>query len=306
MSVPEEQVWNTDVPDFDPNEYLSKASSDGDFPLEDDSVVELDAVDAEADPNTAEAGAEEGKPEKEPPKADEESEDVTVRLNDGTEVSLGELEQTYVASKSTEGQASEYLAASEHLKGIETNYRSAAAEMSAKNDALVKYLEGLVGPEPDISLISTDPASYQYQKALRDQSIAELNNIKGMVAETQAVDAGASQERLTAVRADEERKLIAAMPTLASPAERAKFDDNVTSTAKQFGFTDGRCQRRSGPPDSPVDTLRQNWCGRREGSKGWGAPGRASEKRSRYSYRGCTTYREECRCGKEACPNWLH
>ena len=154
---------------------------------------------------------------------------MSVTLDDGTDVTLADLEGAYKSMNAPDGAL-----AVERQSALESKrvYEEGASRISAIHEELISYLSSLVPAEPNVSLITADPAQYQYQKALRDRALGELQGVMSKVdaARNTAPD-------LSAVQAQEEAKLVAYMPELAAPPKMAEFKTNFMASAAQLGFT---------------------------------------------------------------------
>ena len=102
---------------------------------------------------------------------------------------------------------------------------------------LVRFVEGLIPDEPDPALAESDPGAYRHRMALRDGAIADLQAILAGRERADAPVRDREEEDLARLRADEEARLVAAMPALGDPGRRAAFDAANMQTALDFGFS---------------------------------------------------------------------
>ena len=216
-----------------PEDALGAFADDDDEP--ESSIAPADkAKDApdETKPDEAEDAKEEAE-------ADAQADDKTVvRLSDGEEIPLGELEKGYFRGLDYE-QKSEALA--HERKAVETareDYRKGADHLQGVWQALSGVLAGLIPPEPDFNQAGSDPAAYNYQLALRNNAIAELKRLSTMRDEVGEVSSGLSENDIARHKAQEDAKLNTAMPGLAEPARRAAFDAANAKTGREFGFSE--------------------------------------------------------------------
>jgi hypothetical protein len=179
-------------------------------------------------------------PEGEDPEAEDTDSDDQVRitLDDGTETTLAELKRGHFRETDYTHKTTELADERKQVAADRDNYaeRSKFVETTLTN--LTGYLENLVPPEPSLSLAQTDPSSYQYQKALRENAIGELSQLVQMQDGLGQAQQGYSQEDITRLKSDQETKLLKAMPQLADQTKRAAFDTAVKETALEFGFTE--------------------------------------------------------------------
>lgn len=164
--------------------------------------------------------------------------DVLVKLDSGDEVPLSELKSGYLKDKDYRHKTTELAEERKQLAETQQSFaqRSKFVETTLTN--LTTYLENLVPPEPPISLAQSDPGSYQYQKALRENAISELAQLVQMQDGLGQAQQGFSQEDVTRLKGEEDAKLLKAMPHLSDPAKRAAFDTAIKETAIEFGFTE--------------------------------------------------------------------
>ncbi|WP_420013328.1 hypothetical protein [Tateyamaria sp.] len=171
--------------------------------------------------------------------AEPDAEDnVLVKLDSGDEVPLSELKSGYLKDKDYRHKTTELADERKQLVEVQQSFteRSKFVETTLTN--LTTYLENLVPPEPPISLAQSDPGSYQYQKALRENAISELAQLVQMQDGLGQAQQGFSQEDITRLKGDEDAKLLKAMPHLSDPTKRAAFDTAIKETAIEFGFTE--------------------------------------------------------------------
>ena len=155
---PVDDLFDYGVPEWTPEELttIDMAEAAG-TPIE-------NALEATAPPpdDPAQAAAPEGEEaaEEAPPteevKAEELKRDdaVSVKLDDGTDVTLADLETAYKSMNAPDG-----VLAVERQSAVESKrvYEEGAARITSIHNELINYLSGLVPAEPDISLITSDP-----------------------------------------------------------------------------------------------------------------------------------------------------
>lgn len=206
--------------------------------LDDDTDAETPADDMADDGETEEA---EEAPEEDNAEDDDDetAEDgpVVVALPDGSEVSADELVSGYLRqedyTQKTQKLADERRAAEEQR----STYGEDAKRLEQAYQKFNEFMHGLVPPEPDLSLLDADPQAYQRQQVMRSKAIAELNQL---ATEANAVKADVS--RVTdadkqRARADEDAKLLEAMPQLKEPGRMGAFEKSMQATGSQLGFT---------------------------------------------------------------------
>jgi pyruvate/2-oxoglutarate dehydrogenase complex dihydrolipoamide acyltransferase (E2) component len=163
---------------------------------------------------------------------------VLVMLGDGEQVPLGELKKGYFRNKDythkTESLAQERKA----VEAMRDDYGQNAQSLQIAYQNLTHFLEGLIPSEPDLGLAQSDPATYQYQMALRNNAIAELRRVHAAGEQANATIQGASDDEIARFRSSEAAKLLEALPMLKDPGRKAAFEASVKKTALEFGFSE--------------------------------------------------------------------
>lgn len=172
--------------------------------------------------------------------AGEESEDenVEVTLDNGEKTTLAELKAGHFRAKDYTFKTTQLAQEREALNTsrAELAERTQVVETILQN--LSGFFDGLIPPEPDLTLARTNPGEFQYQKALRENAIAEIGRLVSMKGAVVEAKASFSDAELREYRAREDAALIKSLPNLADPAKRAAFDSRIKTAAKEFGFSD--------------------------------------------------------------------
>ena len=234
------EVDETDAPqDVPADDRPQGATTAGDetagneTPVEGDETVvgeEQDAAAGEDEPGEQPAGEDE---DAKPP-----DDDVEVELTDGSKVKLSEVEQGYMRQADYTQKTQEVARDREALTQLTQQYQQRVAEQNALQEKLLEYVGTLIPPEPDLSLAHTDPSTFQYQKALREQAIGEVQNLVALVNQSDQASAAAQTEQAEVLKQREEDALLREFPQLRDTEKRARFDKGFLDTAKSFGFTD--------------------------------------------------------------------
>lgn len=182
----------------------------------------------EAQPEEAEADEAEEQPEAEgeEPAADEEAEA-------DPEEEAGKLRMADYTRKTQE-----LAREREAVHAMRDDYTKRTQDLQAVYQRFQQFAEGLIPPQPPLQLAQQNPAEYQYQMALRQ---AAMDEIQGVFAVGQDLDTqaqGFSEAELARYRDNERASLIKAMPELKDPAKLAQFDADVTEFARELGFSD--------------------------------------------------------------------
>lgn len=215
-------------------------------PDEEEPTEPEEPEETEADEDEAEEETDDGDEE------ESEAGDAVVTLPDGETMTVSELmelrgnglRQADYTAKTTELAQQRKALEAERGQYAE---RLQFAETAMQN--LAGYLEGLIPPEPSLQLAQSDPSSYQYQRALRESAIGELQKLvqmKGGIDQHKGQASEADQHRY---REAEQAKLVKAMPHLSDPLKRTAFDQAVKETAIEFGFSE---QEAAGVADARV------------------------------------------------------
>lgn len=179
---------------------------------------------------------------------DPEAEDVAdavITLPDGETLTIDEFEEIRGNSLRAADYTRKTTELAEERKSVATERETVAKRSQHLETAfqgLVQYLEGIVPPEPALDLARTNPNEYQYQKALRQQSLAEIAPLIQMKEDAQTGQAQVSTEEKARYVEKESAALVKAMPHLSDPIKRTAFDKAIKKTALEFGFSEADAQ----------------------------------------------------------------
>ena len=160
-----------------------------------------------------------------------------IDIDGETKVSLNELKNGFQKNQEYETKVDELNKEREAVNGIRDGYTKDAAILKNAYSKLAEFLEGLIPAEPDFELVQTDPASYQYQVALRNNALAELGKIHNAAQAVNNQVQHANMNHVEAYRANEHKKLVSAMPMLQDQKQHSAFQDAIKKTAVEFGFS---------------------------------------------------------------------
>lgn len=216
---------------------FSEGDQEADSP--EGSFDEIDGGETDPEEQPEEVADEEVPEGDDPEDPEAGSEDqARILLGDGTEVTLDELKDGYFREADYTRKTTELAHEREQLTQVQQTYSERSSFVDTALLNLTNYLENLVPPEPHVSLAQSNPAEYQYQKALRENAMAELSQVLQMREEHGQAQQGFSQEDVTRLKGEEDAKLLKAMPHLSDPGKRAVFDKAIRETAVEFGFTE--------------------------------------------------------------------
>lgn len=208
-----------DLDNFDDDdEAIQDGEYDDDFEGEEGDLEDAEIADEEVEP--------------------EEPAEELIALENGESVTIADLRAGYLKDQDYRAKTTELAEERKQTAVLHgaLNQRIQATDATYQN--IVGFLQGLVPPEPDISLIQTDPAAYQYQMAVRGRTVKELSQVLNAKKEFDGVKNGYSEEDQGRAQAEHNAQLIKAMPHLSDPAKRNAFDAAVKQTAVDFGFSE--------------------------------------------------------------------
>lgn len=187
-----------------------------------------EGTDDEADEASAEDEAE-GQEAEDQPEAEGLADDAVVKMDDGTELTLGDLKQSPMLkadyTRKTQLVAQERRAAQADAQRIEAVTRS-----------LVDNLSNMIPDEPGPELARTNPNAYTAQLAQYQHSMRFLQEIVNASEASKEVNKGISErEKREKVNA-EFRALAEAAPEVRTDQGREKFFADVADVATQLGF----------------------------------------------------------------------
>jgi hypothetical protein len=218
------------------------------------------STEADAEPDADEAEAEADEAEAEEPEPDDEEEapakpkkqpgdDVTVKLDDGTQVTLRELKRGFLRQSDYTRKTQE---ASELRKTAEAE-RAALSTVAEQQKQAFEVAAALIRDQipdaPDQSLIQTNPQLYMQlqaqretaQRKLHDLAVAYHQSQEGVKAQTEA-QKKAEEERqrkeLAELKKTEYQALVKVMPKLGTEEGRKAFLTEAAEIGgKVYGIT---------------------------------------------------------------------
>jgi len=176
--------------------------------------------------------------------SDEELEvgDAIVTLPDGSEMTVSEIAELQAGglrladytAKSTDVSKQRRAAEAAQLRNVEQDQF-----LQTTMQKFLGFVQKIIPPEPDLSLAQSDPGQYQYQKAIREAALAEINQITQIQGDVDTQAKKTSEDELGRYKQDQDAQLVMAMPHLSDPVKRSAFDKSVKAAAvKDFGFTE--------------------------------------------------------------------
>lgn len=217
--------WDYYDPDLDGPDTEGVAETDE---TEDEEADEADTPDEEASEEP------EDEPDDQPaPKA---TEDATVSLADGTETTVGELIKGHM-------RQADYTRKAQELANTRKTLEADASRIETITNAFVDHLANLMPPEPDPGLIYSDPTKYSQQKAIYDQSLAQVQKLVELGSQPKEVTQKLSEEDHRSMIAEENSRLVSMFPEAGTQDGRQKFFGNVQAVANDLGFSTEELQQ---------------------------------------------------------------
>jgi hypothetical protein len=171
------------------------------------------------------------------PEGDDPKQPQTIKLKDGTEVTLEDVEKGLMRDADYRRKTMELA---EHRKAVQAR-EAEIAQKSQTFDQHINFALELVAAHlpqpPDAALIQSDPIGYWQQRAEYDERIGQLQQL---VAAKQEADAHRQQETTRAVQErlkGEVEALASAIPELKDPAKSKQVLSEIIEGAKHYGFT---------------------------------------------------------------------
>jgi hypothetical protein len=242
QSEVEDKVAAAFMDSLDENTPEPKAQSDK---AEDEAPeAEEASTDAEAEPDADEADAEAEEADAEDEQPDDEEatakpkkqpgDDVTVKLDDGSQVTLRELKRGFLRqsdyTRKTQEAAEIRKAAEAQREALST----VAEQQKQAFEVAAALIRDQIPDHPDPSLIHTNPQQYlalkeareSAQRKLHDLAVAYQQSQEGVKAQTEAqkkAEAARERQELEDLKRTEYQALVKAMPKLGTEEGRKAF-----------------------------------------------------------------------------------
>jgi hypothetical protein len=163
---------------------------------------------------------------------DTDKPEPTTRLRDGTEVPIAELKKAYAAQKEFEQRQSQF----------ETRAQQFAQQEQFVNQVLplaIATLEQQIPPEPDASLLQTDPIAHYEQTVARQAGLAKIQQLTAAQEAAKHSLAQRTQQETESYIKREQEHLFQKLPELKDTSKRRDFyEKTVLATAREYGFSD--------------------------------------------------------------------
>lgn len=223
----EDATDNVDLSEDDTAEEFDYFDPDEDT----EEVEEPEATDDE--PDEAEADAEEGEAEDQEAEGqdDEDPDSVTVKLDDGTDVSLAELKKGYF-------RQNDYTRKTQEVANARKTVEADVQRMQRITEVFVDHISSLVPDAPDASLAYSDPAKYTAQKAQHEAAMAQVQKLVELGEAPKEISGAMSEDDRKKQLVEANQRLVEMFPEAADGEGRKAFFGNVQEVANEIGFSD--------------------------------------------------------------------
>jgi hypothetical protein len=230
-ATPSERIdGNFEFLDFDEQDREEKpvnANPDNDETDEQQETTEAESQEVET-PETE--GTDEPEAEGEEAEKPEPTDDVTVKLPTGEAVALSELKNGYMRDR-------DYRIKTTQVAETRRNLEAQANRVTQTVDVLADFLAKQLPPEPDPSLLYTDPQTHYRQKAIYDAAIAQIGAVIELgAAPRDAVNKLTDQQR-SELLATENARMAERFPMTTKEQGRKEFFDRALKAAAYVGMT---------------------------------------------------------------------
>jgi hypothetical protein len=213
-------------------------------PPEDDQPKKAGAKPAEAETPPApeaEESTDEAESESEPeeqPEEDSQKAGAKVRLSDGSEHTLEEIEKGFLRQQDYTRKTQELSSNRKALEEAAQRFVNQDKQVKEFAEFARKVVESYAPRPPDAAMINSDPVGYLQQKEAFDRANQTWRNIvesqQSISQRLEASEGSKTNEQL----AQETRALVERLPALATPEGWRSFKAEATEIAgKHFGFS---------------------------------------------------------------------
>lgn len=122
---------------------------------------------------------------------------------------------------------------------IAQEYAARITDYQTQAQALAQMAQSLLGEDPDISLIQTDPQEYMLRKELKKQREGVFNSLLQQANQAAAQAAELAQRQQLAAIQEEFPKLLKAMPELGTEKGYREFQQKAFTVGEKYGFSKG-------------------------------------------------------------------
>jgi hypothetical protein len=199
-------------------------------PTEDENAEPTTYWDPDEDTPEEEAGEATDEAAEEVAEPEEAEKPATVKLADGSEVTLDEVTKGYL-------RQSDYTRKTQELVQKRTALESDLQRIEGITQAFIDHLSGMVPALPDPAMAMRDPNGYVRQKAQHDAAMAQVQKLIEMGSTPKEIKSSLSEEDKRTQIAQENARLSERFPHVATKEGREKFFSAAAEAAQEAGFT---------------------------------------------------------------------
>lgn len=221
---------NVNPSDTDNAESWDYFDPDEDQDTEEAPVDEVTDDEADETEEQPEEDSEETSEDQSEDEAPEAPETARVRLADGTTATVAELVQGNM-------RQADYTRKAQEVATRRKTLEADASRISDITQTFVDHLASLLPAEPDPQLVYSDPVKFSQQKAIYDQSLAQVQKLIELGGKPKEITDGIKAEDKKALVQQENMRLVEMFPETGTQEGREKFFGSVQQVANELGFT---------------------------------------------------------------------
>lgn len=207
-------------------------------PEDEDDAPETDVEAGEAETSDAEAEAD--ATDDEDDTADDGSQETTVRLPDGTELTLAEIAELQKGSLRQADYTRKTQELAEQRKATEAAIAEAqqrASHYEQQIDFAIRVAEQYLPPAPDASMLETDPIGYLQAKEHYQAKVGELRSLYEQREQHRQYSVAEQMRQFEDMKAKEGQALLSAMPHLKDKSRLEAFQKDILDALPAYGYT---------------------------------------------------------------------
>lgn len=233
----------------------------GPVKAQDQEQPETEDDEAEGDQPEAEASETEGEVEDEQDDAAAEDgpaqpavagDDAIVTLQDGTQITVGELKRNNLFQRDYSRKTEELKAERNELEGHRQQVLEHAQRLAQQREFFLELQQQFVPPMPDDNLLREDPISYWEQRNAHESAVGRINQMQQQRQWEQQQQMQQQQAEMARVIQTEREKLLQHVPELKDPNKLKQVQSELADVfQREYGlspeeyamFTDHRAVR---------------------------------------------------------------
>ncbi|MFL6711122.1 MAG: hypothetical protein ACJ8HI_23220 [Massilia sp.] len=235
---PKKQEPNQEEPDDAPDDESTE-------PDEADTGEPDAEPEADEEEGEAEEDSESDEQEADPKAKKQPGDDVTVKMDDGSQVTLRELKRGFLRQSDYTRKTQELAETRRAVESERSTLTQTAQQQQQAFEVAATLIQEQMPPVPNVALIQENPQLYLQQQALREQAMQKLHRLaqaKQVAEQTQAEEAKRQErekaQELKRLKAEEQELLMQKLPKLRDQkALEAFVQDALTYGGKAWGIT---------------------------------------------------------------------